>query len=158
MASTLELMGAANNAFWSNKPTATLYMSSAWTAATATTGLTAPWNASGTDNWSGHSSSTNNTRYTIQVAGLYMMSAALCWQGNATGVRINELFKNGAMLPGSEMYLGASGTNNVTVVNPPYFVQCAVGDYLEVNGYQNSGGNLQTVTTSCYFTVEFVHF
>lgn len=158
MASTLELLTAAQMAFQNNVPAATLYMTSAWSPSSGTTGLTVPWNASAYDNWAGHSNSTNNTRYTVQVAGVYAVSAAVCWTGNATGLRISELWKNGSMLPGTEIYEGADGTNNVTVVNPPYLVQCAVGDYLEVNGYQNSGGSLATVTSSCYFTVEFVHF
>lgn len=157
MADSLTLLNAAQQSFTNAAPAFNLYQTSGFAATSGTTGLTVTWNASNYDNWSGHSNVTNNTRYTVQVAGLYIVSSLITWPGNATGVRISQLFKNGSMLNGTEVYVGAAGTNQVSVPMPSYPVQCAVGDYLEINGYQNSGSTLTTLTTSCYFTGYYFH-
>jgi hypothetical protein len=139
------------------KPSATLLQSSAWnTPNNASPYTTAPWQSSGFDNWAGHSNTTNNTRYVIPVAGIYQLSGALTWAANATGVRAAEFMKNGTALGGSNLYMPASSSNFFTVSLPAYFVQCVVGDYLEIGGFQNSGAPLATVPGGCYFSITYV--
>lgn len=139
------------------KPVATLLQTSAWnTPNNVTPYNTVPWQSSGIDNWGGHSNSTNNTRYTVQVAGIYQLSGAVTWQANATGVRAAEFMKNGSALGGTNLYMPASSSNFFTVSLPAYIVACAVGDYLEIGGYQSSGSALATVTGGSYFSISYL--
>lgn len=160
MASTIELLNAANLALVQNKPTATLTMASSWSLGSqsiTTPTLTAPWGSSNGDNWTGHSNTTNNTRYTIQLAGTYALTAVLQFSGNSTGQRFGCFFRNGSAIAATVVEAGAGGTNPVPVVLPPWQQACAVGDYLEVGGSQNSGSTLTVGTAGTYFSVEFLH-
>jgi hypothetical protein len=161
MASTLELLNAAQMSLVLNRPTATLTMASSWSLGSqsiTTPTLTAPWGSSNTDNWSGHSNTTNNTRYTVPLAGVYELSAVLQMSGNSTGQRFGCFFRNGTAIAATVVEVGASGTNPSLIVVPPWQQACAVGDYLEVGGSQNSGSTLTVGTAGTYFSIEFLHF
>lgn len=159
MASSIELLALAKLAFYDNRPTATLNQNAAWSTPNSTTPYnTAPFQTSNEDNWGGHSNVTNNTRYTIQVAGTYRVSGALTWTTNGTGIRACDLQKNGTRITGSNTYMQCASANFSTVQVPAMNVVCAVGDYLEIGGFQNSGASLNTVTAGSYLSVEFLHF
>lgn len=95
----------------------------------------------------GHSTTTNSSRYTAQVAGTYLVSGSVAFAGNATGIRVAHIRVNGTVVRGSQMILPANGTTQVPV--PLVFpVTLAVGDYVEVAGQQTSGASLNTYTGS----------
>lgn len=142
--------------FTLGKPSATLIQTSPWNTPNNTTPYgTVPWQSSSVDNWNAHSNVTNNTRYVVPVAGIYRLSGAVTWTNNATGVRAAEFMKNGSALSGTNVWQPASSANFLTVTLPAYNVQCAVGDYLEIGGYQNSGAALATVIGGSYFSINF---
>lgn len=155
----MELLALAKLAFLDSKPTATLIQTSAWgTPNQSSPYTTAPFQSSTEDNWSGHSNVTNNTRYTIPVAGTYRLSGMISWTTSGTGLRAAEWWKNGSVLPGSNAFMQIASSNFSTVQLPAYNVVCAVGDYLELAAIQTSGASLNTVTTGTYMSVEFLHF
>jgi hypothetical protein len=96
------------------------------------------------------------TKYTCQVAGWYLVSGCSGWALNATGQRQTVIRKNGA-----DIRLGAAETNapamSMGLASPAVLVQLAVGDYVEVWGFQNSGGALSsganTLSESSLFAV-----
>ena len=96
------------------------------------------------DTDSGHDNVTNNTRYTIQVDGLYVILGTVAFAASATGLRGSKIFKNGAVLIGSETLIApgpATGTSAVCQIA----AQLVAGDYIELYGFQQSGGNLNTL-------------
>lgn len=159
MASTLSVLNAARLAFYDNRPTALMIMTSSWsTPNNVSSPLTpAPWNGTQIDNWGGHSNTTNNTRYTVQVAGTYQVSALMTWTTNGTGVREADLMKNGSAFAGCVATSQVSAAQFCSVQLPAYNIACNVGDYIEVGGYQNSGAALNTVVGGCYFAVTYLH-
>lgn len=88
-----------------------------------------------------HSTSTNTSRITVPSgkAGYYILTATANFSSNATGYRNAAILKNGA----------AQSTTRVSAVNGAQMfvdvtaiVYGAVGDYFELQQYQNSGSTL----------------
>ena len=97
------------------------------------------------DSYGGHSTTTNSSRYTAQVAGWYTVCGVVAWTQNATGARGARLHVNGASIAGSAQMLAPSSSSTITgVMTATRAVQLAVGDYLEVAGWQASGSTLTT--------------
>ncbi|MGW5477718.1 hypothetical protein [Streptomyces sp. NPDC004008] len=106
-------------------------------------------NTTQVDSYTGHSNSTNNSRYTAQVAGIYSVCGVVAYAANATGVRGARIHLNGSVIQGSsQMTLPGTGTNLTGVATPVRAVQMAVGDFVEVATYQNSGASLNTTTST----------
>jgi hypothetical protein len=91
------------------------------------------------DSYSGHSNTTNNTRYTAQVAGYYSVCGVTCWTANATGVRASRIHVNGAVIQGTCQMFMTSSTNTTGVATPLRTIWLNVGDYVEIAGYNSSG-------------------
>lgn len=111
------------------------------------------------DTYGGHSTVTNNSRYTAQVAGYYTAVGVAAFAVNSTGSRGTRLSKNGSVIAGSGQLVGA-GTLNATVASSTTSVFLAVGDYLEVSAGQNSGGALSTSNggeSTCQLWVAWAH-
>lgn len=163
MASSLEVLALARLSFYDNKPTCRVYNNAGFSVANNSL-LTMPWDTTVDDNWGGHSTVTNNTRYTIQVAGYYQLSGMLNFANNTAGYRLATWFKNGTELPASRGFGNPNITTwSCTAAPPTIGVQCAVGDYLEMGVYQNSGGSLSTSAASSgiggnVMQVQFLHF
>lgn len=101
------------------------------------------------DTYGGHSTTANTSRYTAQVAGWYTVGGVVSWPANGTGNRGARIHVNGAAVQGSgQLILPASATTFTGVATPVRAVQLAVGDYVEVAGYQSSGGTLSTGVAS----------
>jgi hypothetical protein len=96
------------------------------------------------DNYGGHSTVTNTSRYTCKVPGLYVVSGKLSWAANATGRRASKVMKNGADISGNQMAIIATSTNDVEHPVATIQVRLVIDDYVEIYGYQESGGNLST--------------
>jgi len=87
-----------------------------------------------------HDNSTNNTRITIPsgYAGKYLITGVIQWGSNSSGNRVNDIKLNGTTFLGYS-YMDAGGYQSCAVT----MVQdLAVGDYIEMIGYQNSGSTL----------------
>jgi hypothetical protein len=99
------------------------------------------------DDDGGHSTVTNTSRYVCQVAGRYELTGVAVTSFNTTGLRAAKLAKNGTTITGSAIFIQASpsvGTSVLTSIP----VQLAVGDYVELHGWQGSGGALSTLSSA----------
>jgi hypothetical protein len=118
--------------------------------------------ATTTDPYGGHSNSTNNSRYTCQagVAGYYTCCGVYASASNSSGFRAVTLQVNGTHVVGSSVYSPNNGSVEVGVATPVKDVYLNAGDYIEVAGWQSSGGALNTildVDLRCGLWVRFSH-
>lgn len=97
------------------------------------------------DTDSGRGSSTPWS-YTIPsgLAGRWYFGAMISWSGNATGVRISEIYKNGAIITGAQESVQAAPATNATNCFVSATVAVSVGDVIAAYGWQQSGGALST--------------
>ena len=89
-----------------------------------------------------HSTSSNTSRITIPSgkAGKYLFVATIVFATNATGNRSIFFAKNGSLVArGQRVPPSAASETHLTT---SAIVDLAISDYVEVFGYQNSGGNL----------------
>jgi hypothetical protein len=101
-----------------------------------------------------HSTSTNPNRATAQTAGWYQVNASVSYASNATGVRSAAFAVNGGTQQRKQQ--GAAGAQAVMQTSGGTLF-LGVGDFVTVQGFQNSGGNLATdsatVEDQCFFEV-----
>lgn len=97
-----------------------------------------------------HSLVTNTDRFTVQAnlgSVVYVrLYASAVFNVNATGSRVLTFLKNGtnvAGLRGLNVGAAGTGTTDLSIVTPP--IPATAGDYFQVQGYQDSGGNLDIV-------------
>ncbi len=131
---------------------ASAYKTTTQTLTNVTYGLLT-FDAENFDTDSFHSTSTNTSRMTIPSgkAGKYLISGQIGFASNATGYRLVEVMKNASSI----IYLAITPFSGDTpTLNLSYIMDCAVGDYIELRGYQNSGGNLNVIGTSQYSTFQ----
>jgi hypothetical protein len=90
-----------------------------------------------------HDAVTNNSRITIKTAGVYLVGAQANFNNtNTTGRRVAGLQLNGSALPGAGQEIFPIATGNHRLICSPTLVSCSVNDYIELNVYQTSGGNM----------------
>lgn len=95
------------------------------------------------DRDNGHSTTTNTSRYTAQTAGYYQVDGIVAWSSNSTGARATKLTVNGANVAGRAVSWQAAGSLlTASQVSAPVYLN--VGDYVETQGNQVSGGALNT--------------
>ncbi len=100
-----------------------------------------------------HHLSTNNSRLTCKTAGKYIISATALFDGNATGFRQIGIILNGTtLIARCKQVSGHAATVGWTETA---IYDLAINDYVEVQAYQNSGGDLLVVTAS-NFSPEFM--
>lgn len=100
------------------------------------------------DSEGGHSSVTNNTRYTAQVAGWYLCLGFCAFQAaNAQADIYCALAKNGSLIVGTGQAL-QKGNTDFGAISAEGLVYLHVGDYVEVWGRQDTGANLNTWANS----------
>jgi len=95
----------------------------------------------------GHSTTTNTSRYVSQTAGWYQMqgTAMFAVSNTSTGL-ITGFSLNGASSRfGGNFQVGNAGF--VGVLPSGATVYLSVGNYVELIGYQSSGGNLNSQVT-----------
>lgn len=110
---------------------------------TLTTATTTPinWDTDVSDALGWHDTSTNKSRITVTESGLYLVDAVLSFNANTTGNRFIAIQVNGGAIPGR----GSVSTNtvsNTASCNLSQIIELVAGDYIEITGYQNSGGDL----------------
>jgi hypothetical protein len=134
---------------------ASVYKTSTQAITTATT-TTITWDAEVFDTNGFHDNSTNNSRMTIPAgyAGKYLVTATISWGASATGYRIGEIYKNGA----TANFTWSGAMQGYYVVGLTTILNLAVSDYLEIKGYQNSGGNLNAAGSQpeSYFQIQYL--
>jgi hypothetical protein len=147
--------------FLENPPIAILYQSGSVQAVANNTDVALQLNNTVIDTYGGHSNSTNNTRYTAQVAGYYQVMGTGSLQVNGVGGRLVRLRKNGSTeIPTSAAEQPPSSDFNCVMSTPSVQLFLAVNDYVEVVMFQDSGGSLNTVTTTQYASglqIRWVH-
>ncbi len=101
------------------------------------------------DGVGGHSVDTNPSRWTARYAGWYALNGGVGWSPNATGRRGCWWAKNGAQVNGSYSIGPATASASTVVTARDILLYLAVGDYVELIAYQDSGGPvlLSGVTT-----------
>lgn len=94
------------------------------------------------DNFAGH---TNTSRYTFQRAGVYWLGGCYSANVNASGFRQCRWALNGALIPGSSSTpIPGNGTTTGTSTARSIAIRVSVGDYIELQGWQNTGAALGT--------------
>ncbi len=125
------------------------YATTAQTIASGTTSIPILLDTEEIDTDGGHSVTTNTSRYTCQTAGVFLVFGSVTWAQNTTGSRAAEILKSGASLPGGVSQTSPSAGNGVTSTGL-VLVRLAVGDYIELAAWQNSGGSLATSSSSVH--------
>ena len=89
-----------------------------------------------------HSTVTNTNRLTIPTgkSGYFLWIVQGAWETNATGQRQFIFYKNGTRL--ATGYDSITDSDGYATLTRTYVLNLAAGDYVEVRGYQSSGGNL----------------
>lgn len=111
------------------------------TAGTGAWGVSA-FDTEGWDTDAFHSTSSNTSRVTVPtgLGGKYMLTGSAEWATNATGLRGLRFLKNGTTVVG--VILVAANTGAGTNLSHAAVADLAAGDYVEIQTYQSSGGNL----------------
>ena len=132
----------AVNDFLSNKP-AFKAVSSVGQSVANNTWSAIQFNLGHLDTDAGHSSVTNNTRYTCQVAGMYWVKGVGSWQLNvAAACRIDTVVaKNGTPFAGSGTFM-VRPTDDYAVFSTSTLIRLNAGDYVEIWVRQLSGTTL----------------
>lgn len=103
------------------------------------------------DTHSGHSTVTDTSRWTCPTGwtGYYFVSGQVCFAANATGLRRVHLEVNGAVISGTHSILTATAVADGGVrATTSGLVHLDVGDFVELNAFQTSGGSLSTEVIS----------
>ena len=108
------------------------------------------------DNDGMHSTVTNTSRITCVTAGWYQYAGVVGWGGSVTGARLSHWSLNGSTIAGSEVASssplataeGIPASSGITFLN--------VGDYLEIQIWQSSGGALLTGANASRASVKWV--
>lgn len=96
------------------------------------------WDTEDFDTDGFHSTTTNKDRFTIPSgkAGKYLFEGTVRWDNNASGIRELAIWKNGTVIKQNWVIPGADPSHSISWVG-----SLAVGDYVSLYVYQNSGGN-----------------
>jgi hypothetical protein len=96
-----------------------------------------------------HDPASNPSRLTAQTAGSYLCIGIIYYATNSAGVRGAKFTINGAVQPSSQTLVQASSTaTRSTGVTNTNILALSVGDYVELQGFQDSGGALLTANGS----------
>lgn len=95
-----------------------------------------------------HDTVTNNSRFTANWAGWYQVAAACGFAASATGRRGMRLAVNGTAVNGSSVMIQASAASTINVTAGNELVFLAVGDYVEAQAFQDTGGALLTIVVT----------
>ena len=115
-----------------------------------------------TEHWdsdNGHSTTTNASRYTCQVAGTYLVLGIASFAAGTVGNRAARLTLNGNNIKGSFVKLGSATATHSSAIATGRHAVMAVGDYVELQGLQTSGNPLNTSSATdvaCSLSVQWV--
>lgn len=99
------------------------------------------------DNYGGHSTSSNTSRYTCQRAGLYFVHGlASIADAGTTGYRASRLLVNGTTIYAGTSTKPATTTTIGTALPACAHIRLAAGDYVELQSFQSQGSALAVKT------------
>jgi hypothetical protein len=96
----------------------------------------------------GHSTSSNTTRYTAVYAGWYEFSGGCGFAASATGLRGLRWAKNGSAVNAAEAFYPPTASSTPIYPARTKKIFLNVGDYVELQVFQTSGGALNTTGSS----------
>lgn len=122
-----------------------LYRSAALNHTATGSYQTITWDAAAIDNMRGQSNSGGavaiDSKINIREDGLYQIAAGVSFAGNTTGTRYMRIKKNGAQLFQDQRIHALSNAVQHTMT-ASCIAKLSVGDYIECDAQQSSGGNL----------------
>lgn len=97
------------------------------------------------DSGSAHSTVTNTSRWVAPATGYVRLNGGgVCFASNATGFRATRWAVNGTAVNASASTVNAVSGNVTDCPARGKVIHVTIGDYVELQGFQNSGGNLAT--------------
>lgn len=127
-------------------PQARVYNSAAISITTSGTGQILTFDNEDYDSADLHSTSSNTSRLTASITGLWSVGCAVSFASNATGYREVQLLVNGTTFIADDTRMAVNGAATSVVVETEYHLNA--GDYVEVRVVQTSGGALNVNRTS----------
>ena len=116
---------------------------------------TVTWDTETTDTDSYHSSG-SNTRITIPKTGIYLVGYGITYAANTTGQRYGWIGINGNNSDRFDGYrLTSASSSDSTAIGGMSIMSLSATDYLEVFGFQNSGGSLNVAGGSAAGSARF---
>lgn len=100
------------------------------------------------DSAGGHDTVTNTSRYTAVYPGWYEVGGGTGYAANVTGRRGARWAVNGTAINGSGVLIPTNSSGTTQVPARTIQVYLNVGDYVELQGYQDSGGALNTAVST----------
>lgn len=95
----------------------------------------------------------------VGVAGIWQVSASVRWPStaaaSASSVRAAKLYVNNAASAARDVRLNVQNVDTVCTIATAY-VSLSAGGFVDVRGWQNSGGNL-TIGPDIYLTARLVY-
>src|SRR5881394_3209219 len=98
------------------------------------------------------------TAATFDTEDLDTNVSATGYSANVTNRRANRWAVNGASLSGTGVYLPTTPTGTCETPSRTFFLFLNVGDYVEFQIYQDSGGNLNTAVSTDQQTTMMVRW
>ena len=89
-----------------------------------------------------HSTALNTERITAVVAGVYVITGTVMWEGNGAGDRVLGLYQNGGITLDLHSHLPGATLCGMNVCAHAHL---AVGDYIWMEATQTSGGELDVL-------------
>ena len=119
----------------------------AWTALT--------FNSERFDYGSLHSLVANTGRITFPAAGVYVVNASLAFATNATGFRAGQINHDSTTGSPSIAQARFNAAADLTIMSISAIFEFEADDYIILNVYQNSGGDLNITTDGIELSPEF---
>lgn len=142
--------------FLLNPPMAVLTQTTVQTFVSGTPAVVS-FDTTQSDTYGGHSNSTNNSRYASQVSGWYWCQGTIQFS-NVSGLdRTLSFLVNGSAINYFGNALPSASNNVFPTVSCGGLIYLAAGSYVEVQGFQESGGNIATHTLGSSMTVDWRH-
>lgn len=107
------------------------------------------------DNNTMHSTVSNTSRITFTTGGKYTVCATLNYSANATGYRYSDFFLNGATVLSASIDSRTAVNNDIGTNHTCLDYIFSAADYVEVRGFQNSGG---TRAVTAVFSAKWILF
>jgi hypothetical protein len=98
------------------------------------------------DTYNAHSTVTNTSRYTLPLDGDYLFMGAGCF-ASSDGFKAARWAKNGTSVPGSQEDINTTSGAEWPIPARSKIISGVVGDYVELQLFQGTGGNLNTGVT-----------
>jgi hypothetical protein len=142
-------------------PIATVFQTASQLLTAGTTGAPVAFDSTAVDSYGGHSNSTNNSRYTAQVAGWYLVGGSVPMNGTVSGTyRKCQIAVNGTVIAYATAQVPQvnSASNATAVAISPTIVFLNVGDYVQLIAISDASVTLTPNTSNeAYMTIVWVH-